>query len=173
MKPNIIRIIAGALLFITANGHAADQDVRKHRAAGDGITLDTAAFQAAIDAAKAGGGGVVRVPPGKYLVAHVELRSNVTLHLDNTQISDGGVDVTATFEGNTGYDSYISAEAYGNQALAYACAECKADANITSTQVNNGDVNATSTVNVNQGRSIVSSARAVGNSATYYVSGGK
>lgn len=99
--------------------------------------------------------------------------NDVTLHLDNTQISDGGVDVTATFEGNTGYDSYISAEAYGNQALAYACAECKADANITSTQVNNGDVNATSTVNVNQGRSIVSSARAVGNSATYYVSGGK
>ncbi|MBW8734269.1 MAG: holdfast anchor protein HfaD [Asticcacaulis sp.] len=98
--------------------------------------------------------------------------NDVTLHLDNTQISDGGVDVTATFEGNTGYDSYISAEAYGNQALAYACAECKADANITSTQVNNGDVNATSTVNVAQGRSIVSSARAVGNSATYYVSGG-
>lgn len=99
--------------------------------------------------------------------------NDVTLHLDNTQISDGGVDVNATFEGNTGYDSYISAEAYGNQALAYACAECKADVNVNSTQVNNGDVNATSTVNVTQGRSIVSSARAVGNSATYYVSGGK
>ncbi len=99
--------------------------------------------------------------------------NDVTLHLDNTQISDGGVDVTASFDGNTGYDSYISAEAYGNQALAYACAECKADVNVNSTQVNNGDVNATSTVNVTQGRSIVSSARAVGNSATYYVSGGK
>ena len=96
MNQKNIQIIAGVLLFVTANVYAADQDVRKHHAVGDGLTLDTAAFQAAIDAAKAGGGGVVRVPPGKYLVAHVELRSNVTLHLDKG----------ATLLGSTNYSQY-------------------------------------------------------------------
>jgi hypothetical protein len=61
---------------------AADQDVRRHGARGDGLTLDTRAFQAAIDAASDGGGGAVRVPPGRYLVAHVELKSNITLRIE-------------------------------------------------------------------------------------------
>ncbi len=99
--------------------------------------------------------------------------NDVYVRVDNNQISSGGVDVSATFEGNTGYDSYISAEAYGNQALAYACSECKADIGVNSNQVNNSDVSATTNVTLNsQGRSIVSTARATGNSATFYVSGG-
>ena len=96
MKNNIHRIILGALALVVTDVDAADQDVRKHGATGDGTTLDSAAFQAAIDAARAGGGGVVRVPPGKYLVAHVELKSNVTLHLDNG----------ATLLGSTNYNHY-------------------------------------------------------------------
>lgn len=100
--------------------------------------------------------------------------NDIYVRLDNTQISDGGVDVLAEFEGNTGYDAYISAEAYGNQALAYACADCRADMGVNSNQINNSDVNAVAKATVNgQGRSIVSSARAVGNSATYYVSGSR
>ena len=41
-------------------------DVRKMGAAGDGVSDDTAAFQAAVDAAAAQE-GIVFVPPGKYL----------------------------------------------------------------------------------------------------------
>ena len=82
MNNIISRAIIGLLALSTINLYAADQDVRKHGATGDGATLDTAAFQAAIDQAHTTGGGVVLVPPGKYLVAHVALKSNVTLHLD-------------------------------------------------------------------------------------------
>jgi hypothetical protein len=98
--------------------------------------------------------------------------NDVYVRVGNSQISSGGVDVSAEFSGNTGYDGYISAEAYGNQALAYACSECKADIGVNSNQVNNSDVNAVDNATINQGRSIVSTARATGNSATFYVSGG-
>lgn len=55
--------------------------VREFGAAGDGVTLDTAAVQAAIDACHADRGGTVLVPAGDFLVGTLELKSNVTLHL--------------------------------------------------------------------------------------------
>jgi hypothetical protein len=42
----------------------------------------TGACQAAIDACAAAGGGTVRVPPGEYSVGTIQLKDNVTLHLD-------------------------------------------------------------------------------------------
>ena len=98
--------------------------------------------------------------------------NDIYVRIDNDQISSGGVDVSASFDGTSGYDGYVSADATGNQAVAYACAECRADMGVNSNQVNNSDVNATATATIAQGRSIVSTARATGNSATYYVSGG-
>ncbi|WP_285593956.1 glycosyl hydrolase family 28-related protein [Actinomycetospora sp. NBRC 106378] len=56
-------------------------DVRTFGARGDGTTRDTAAIQAAVDAAHAGGGGTVLLPAGTFLSGTVELRSDVTLHL--------------------------------------------------------------------------------------------
>jgi hypothetical protein len=57
-------------------------DVRECGAAGDGRTLDTSAFQRAIDQAASPGGGMVIVPPGRYRVGTIKLRSNVRLHLE-------------------------------------------------------------------------------------------
>ncbi len=77
-------VAAALILAALAAGmaRAADYDVRKYGAKGDGAAPDTAAIQAAIDAASSAGGGAVRVPSGKYAVARIELKSNVTLHLD-------------------------------------------------------------------------------------------
>ena len=48
----------------------------------DGKTLCRAAFQAAVDAAAAAGGGTVLVPAGEYLLGTVVLRSHVHVHLE-------------------------------------------------------------------------------------------
>lgn len=58
-------------------------DVRTHGATGDGRTLDTAAFNRALAAAAAAGGGVVRVPAGDYLCHSIRLRSGVTLEFES------------------------------------------------------------------------------------------
>ena len=57
-------------------------DVRAYGAKGDGAAKDTAAVQAAMDAAAKQGGGTVLVPAGKYLCGTIHLRSNVTLYLE-------------------------------------------------------------------------------------------
>ena len=56
-------------------------NIRTFGAKGDGSTLDTAAFQAAIDACTRDGGGTVLVPAGTFHIGTVELKSNVTLHI--------------------------------------------------------------------------------------------
>lgn len=55
-------------------------DIRDYGAQGDGVALDTAALQAAIDAC-APDGGTVLVPPGTFRIGTVELRSRLRLHL--------------------------------------------------------------------------------------------
>lgn len=57
-------------------------DVRVAGARGDGQQLDTAAFQAAIDRLSAAGGGTLYVPPGRYLLGTLQLRSHVLLYLE-------------------------------------------------------------------------------------------
>lgn len=98
--------------------------------------------------------------------------NDVYVRIDNDQLSSGGVDVIADFQGNDGWDGYATADAVGNQALGYACAECKADFGVNNNQVNDSDVTATATAAVAKGRSMVTTARATGNSATWYVSAG-
>ena len=55
--------------------------IRDYGAKGDGVTLDTGAIQAAIDACTAVGGGTVYLPPGEYLSGTITLKDNVTLHV--------------------------------------------------------------------------------------------
>lgn len=52
-------------------------------AIGDGTTLATAAFHKAIEAVRSAGGGVVRVPAGKFLTAPLQFVSNMTLQIDS------------------------------------------------------------------------------------------
>ena len=55
--------------------------VRDFGAKGDGATKDTAAIQAAVDAAAKAGGGTVEVPAGVYLTGSLYLKSNVDFHV--------------------------------------------------------------------------------------------
>ncbi len=61
---------------------AADFNVRAFGAKGDGIALDSPAFNAAIEAASAAGGGTVRIPAGTYLCFSIRLRSRLRLKFE-------------------------------------------------------------------------------------------
>ena len=49
---------------------------------GDGVTVNTAALQAAIDGCSAGGGGILHFAAGRYVTGTLQLKDNVVLHLD-------------------------------------------------------------------------------------------
>jgi hypothetical protein len=57
-------------------------NVRAHGASARRQDNATGPFQAAIDACTAAGGGTVRVPPGDYSIGMVQLKDNVTLHVE-------------------------------------------------------------------------------------------
>lgn len=61
--------------------NGAIEDIRKHGARGDGRTVDSPAINRAVRAAARRGGGVVLVPPGRYLSFSIRLLDNVTLAL--------------------------------------------------------------------------------------------
>jgi len=57
-------------------------DITDFGAKGDGATLNTLAFAAAIQACAEAGGGQVVVPTGRFLTGAIHLRSNMDLHID-------------------------------------------------------------------------------------------
>ena len=56
-------------------------DVRDYGAVADGVTLNTKAVQAAIDACAEAGGGTVTFPKGEYVLSTVFMKSNVTIEI--------------------------------------------------------------------------------------------
>lgn len=72
-------------------------DPRRYGAKGDGATIDTMAFQEAIDACTQSGGGTVLVGPGTYVTGTITLKSNVTLELQ----------AGATIFGSSNYADYV------------------------------------------------------------------
>lgn len=88
-----------------AAGSGATFNVTTYGAKGDGKAKDTAAFQKALDACAAAGGGTVLVPagPGSYLIGSVIVGANTTLQLDGKLTASPDVAdyplVEARFEG--------------------------------------------------------------------------
>lgn len=72
-----IALLAGQKIFAAL----PEFDITSFGARNDGVKLNTAPIQRAIDAAHAAGGGVVLVPRGRFLCGVIHLRSNVRLHL--------------------------------------------------------------------------------------------
>jgi polygalacturonase len=77
-----IATLASAATAKSLRTGAAGTDVRAYGATGDGHRSDTAAINAAIDAAAAQGGGIVRIPAGEYICHTIHLRDGITLYLE-------------------------------------------------------------------------------------------
>lgn len=58
-------------------------NVTRYGIVGDGRVNNTAAIAALIEKASAEGGGTIYFPPGRYLTGSIELKSHMTLYLDN------------------------------------------------------------------------------------------
>lgn len=69
------------LLVLSVATMAADFDITKYGAVGDGVTMNTSFIQHAIDDCNKAGGGKVIFPSGTYLSGTVQLKDNVTIHL--------------------------------------------------------------------------------------------
>jgi len=82
-------------------------NVKDYGAVGDNQTINTEAFQRALDACDKAGGGEVVVPEGNYLTGSIELHSNTTLRLEKGVfvIETASIDqyplITGRFEGAT------------------------------------------------------------------------
>ena len=61
-------------------------NIIQYGAKADGVTLNTAGINAAIDACNKKGGGVVVVPAGLWLTGPIVLKSNVNLHLQRNAL---------------------------------------------------------------------------------------
>ena len=90
MNPMNIRIKLAVVLIvasaISASFAGSSFDVTKFGAVGDGTTMNTAALQKTIDAAADAGGGAVVFPLGKYLSGSIDLKSHVTLQLEENVV---------------------------------------------------------------------------------------
>lgn len=67
-------------------------DATKAGVVGDGMTLNTAAIQRAIDDCAASGGCTLRFPPGRYLTGTIQIKSNVRLRLEEEATLLGSTD---------------------------------------------------------------------------------
>jgi polygalacturonase len=77
----MLTVLAALLCSISAYA-SPTCDPRAFGAKGDGVTKDSPAIQAAIDACAKKGKGTVRLTAGTYLTAPIILKSNITLHLE-------------------------------------------------------------------------------------------
>ena len=83
------------LLAITASPLIAAErvvDATEVGIQGDGVTLNTAAIQRAIDDCAAAGGGVLKFPAGRYLTGTIQIKSNVRLRVEDQAILLGSTD---------------------------------------------------------------------------------
>ena len=86
----LVRSLLIALMALPlASASALTVSIADRGAVADGKTMNTAAIQAAVDACVSGGGGTVVVPAGVWLTGSIQLKSNVTLQLENGAVLKG------------------------------------------------------------------------------------
>jgi len=89
-KPFIPWLPAIIILMLVASAAIAAPvkliDAAKMGAVGDGATVNTGIIQKEIDDCSAGGGGTIEFTAGRYVTGTIQLKDNVTLHLDQDAI---------------------------------------------------------------------------------------
>jgi hypothetical protein len=86
-------LLAGCIMALPAVLQAADCNIEKFGAVGDGQTLNSAAIQKAIDYCNQTGGGKVIFPAGRFLSGTIALKNNVTLQLQKGAVLLGSTDI--------------------------------------------------------------------------------
>lgn len=69
-------------------------DVKNYGVVDDGTTLATAAIQKAVDTCAAEGGGKVVIPPGRYLIGPISLKSHVQIELEPGAVLLGSTNIS-------------------------------------------------------------------------------
>ena len=96
LKTIICSLLTATSLYFTALPVMAVPDkmidATKAGAIGDGTTLNTVTIQKAIDDCAVAGGGTIRFPAGRYLIGTIQLKSNVTLRLEDQATLLGSTD---------------------------------------------------------------------------------
>lgn len=91
----ISAIFISILIALSCGLQAQTFNVKKYGAKGNGKRIESPAIQKAIDACHKAGGGTVIVPKGTYLSATIQLKDNVTLHLEKDALILGTTDYKA------------------------------------------------------------------------------
>jgi len=73
------QVVTGGVLGSLRDAPAVFNVKTEFLAAGDGVTVDSAAFNNAVTALNAAGGGTLLVPAGTYVMSDVEFGSNITV----------------------------------------------------------------------------------------------
>ena len=85
--------MALAVFIVSASGAENRLSITAAGAVGDGVTLNTAAIQKAIDQLAAKGGGTLVIPPGEFLSGAIFLKPSVNLHLDKGAVLQGSTNI--------------------------------------------------------------------------------
>ena len=76
------KILAASFLLAALPAFAAVVDVTKAAVVGDGATMNTVSIQKAIDDCTASASGTLQFPAGRYLTGTIQIKSKVTLRLE-------------------------------------------------------------------------------------------
>ena len=98
MKNGLFIILFSALQLVSFAAKSQNYHILEMGAKNNGRTLNTTVIQKAIDSCSAAGGGTIFFPAGYYLTGSLQLKSNITLYLDQG----------ATLLGSTHLEDYRS-----------------------------------------------------------------
>lgn len=93
-------------------------DIRSYGAQGNGVSLDTAAIQLAIDTCSASGGGTIVLDEGRFCVGTLFLKDNVIIEIRAGAVLLGSPDI-ANYATDTHKNMY-KCEPHMNRCLIFA-----------------------------------------------------